>query len=79
MWSILLALVDFTSNLSHFQILLSTIPKDEHCLTFKDLYSTYKMNFVSAEMKIFHSIACLAKYIPDSDGTQKDLGIIHGG
>ena len=65
-------------SFSHLKMLINQVTKDVHCLTFKDLYSLDKMNFEPA-LRLCHPrvIESLEKFIPDSDGTQTYLRIMH--
>lgn len=76
--SIILAMGNYSASIAHLKILITSVPKDEHCLTFKDVHSVDKMNFDSV-LRLCHPrvIECLKEYIVDCDGTVQYLKLIH--
>lgn len=76
--SIILVFGDSLVTITHLKTLISYIPKDEHALDYKSIYRVDKMDF-DIVLKLCHPnvAVCLQKYIPDSEGTQQYLKLLH--
>lgn len=76
--SILIAMGHKMVSVSHFKILISTIPKNEHGLVMSDVCPNDRQNYESLEKCMEPRVLeSLKKNIPDSEGTIMYLQMCH--
>lgn len=72
-----LTIGNYQASPEHLITIINTVSKDKHLLTMTDVKAEDKMNFLSAEKMCSIRVIELLKVIPNSNGTQLYLKIMH--